>query len=289
MFSFHGFHSGKFCLHARDTLEEMVEEAYQKGGKVIGITEHMPRYRIQDLYPEETNKLEQLVPNFEEYHRTAVKLKEQYREKMEILVGFECEYISDCDSFLDYVLGWYKKLDFDYFVGSIHHVKGIPIDINQELYNKALESCENEESLNERYYDEQYEMLLKLEPVTVGHFDLIRLFKTDKVNFKPKVWNKIIRNIDFIAKYGGIVELNTKAYKKGLLHPYPQPKIVAAMNERNIKFTLADDCHSVKEVFQYYDRIFKYCIDNGINSLSVLNTDLTTTSVLVHDLIHKLK
>lgn len=52
MFSHHS-HSGQFCKHASGTLEEVVLEAIRKGFSVYGLTEHVPRYRKEDLYPEE--------------------------------------------------------------------------------------------------------------------------------------------------------------------------------------------------------------------------------------------
>lgn len=48
----HHSHSGQFCAHARDTLEEVVQAAIAKGTRVLALTEHMPREQ-QDLYPEE--------------------------------------------------------------------------------------------------------------------------------------------------------------------------------------------------------------------------------------------
>eukprot|EP00834_Sanchytrium_tribonematis_P000747 NODE_14_length_51535_cov_1.125049.p25 type:complete len:297 gc:universal NODE_14_length_51535_cov_1.125049:49541-50431(+) len=285
LFSFHGCHSGSFCMHAKDTLEEIVAEAYRKGGTHLGLTEHCPRLRDKDLYPEEIGKLYLLDQNFANYHNSAVRLRELYKDRMEILIGFECEYISDCDGYLDFVLNLKKKYNFDYFVGSIHHVKGIPIDINIENYQKAIEECGSEEQVNLAYYDEQLEMLQKLKPVTVGHFDVIRLFKSDKNEFRPAVWEKILRNIEFIAHYGGIVEINTKAYKKGLEYPYPHPKIVAEMLKLNIKFTLADDSHSVSEVFQFYDRVFKFCVENSILHLYYLDAKLVVKSCTVNDLM----
>jgi len=51
----HHSHSGQFCHHAKDTLEEMIQTAISKGMRVIALTEHMPRDRIEDLYPEEVN------------------------------------------------------------------------------------------------------------------------------------------------------------------------------------------------------------------------------------------
>jgi histidinol-phosphatase (PHP family) len=52
MFSHHS-HSGQFCKHASGTLQDVVKEAIRKGFTVYGLTEHVPRYRMDDLYPEE--------------------------------------------------------------------------------------------------------------------------------------------------------------------------------------------------------------------------------------------
>lgn len=47
-------HSGQFCPgHAVDQLEAIIQHAISIGYKTIGLTEHMPRYWKQDLYPEE--------------------------------------------------------------------------------------------------------------------------------------------------------------------------------------------------------------------------------------------
>ena len=49
----HHSHSGQFCKHASGRLEDVVLEAIRQGFEVYGLTEHAPRYRIEDLYPEE--------------------------------------------------------------------------------------------------------------------------------------------------------------------------------------------------------------------------------------------
>jgi histidinol phosphatase-like PHP family hydrolase len=40
--SVHGGHSGEFCTHAVDSLEEVVQAYVQGGFSWVGITEHMP-------------------------------------------------------------------------------------------------------------------------------------------------------------------------------------------------------------------------------------------------------
>ena len=49
----HHSHSGQFCKHAVGSLEDVVKEALNQGFEVYGLTEHVPRYHVKDLYPEE--------------------------------------------------------------------------------------------------------------------------------------------------------------------------------------------------------------------------------------------
>lgn len=48
----HHSHSGQFCGHAKNTLEEVIQTAIAKGMKTFCLTEHMPR-EVEDFYPEE--------------------------------------------------------------------------------------------------------------------------------------------------------------------------------------------------------------------------------------------
>lgn len=50
----HHSHSGQFCAHAKDTLEDMVLRAIQSRMRVFALTEHIGRGMI-DLYPEEVS------------------------------------------------------------------------------------------------------------------------------------------------------------------------------------------------------------------------------------------
>jgi histidinol-phosphatase (PHP family) len=51
-FSFHT-HSGEFCNHASGSLEEVVLRAIELKFDTIGLTEHVPRFEQEFLYPEE--------------------------------------------------------------------------------------------------------------------------------------------------------------------------------------------------------------------------------------------
>jgi hypothetical protein len=47
---------GQFCRHAKGQLEAVVKEAIRQGFTVYGLSEHIPRYRTEDLYPEEVRQ-----------------------------------------------------------------------------------------------------------------------------------------------------------------------------------------------------------------------------------------
>ena len=49
-------HSGQFCAHAKNSLEEMVQRAIALQMETFAMTEHMPRDE-EDLYPEEVGKV----------------------------------------------------------------------------------------------------------------------------------------------------------------------------------------------------------------------------------------
>ena len=49
----HHSHSGQFCKHACGMLKDVILSAIKRKFIVYGLTEHVPRYRSLDLYPEE--------------------------------------------------------------------------------------------------------------------------------------------------------------------------------------------------------------------------------------------
>lgn len=119
-------------------------------------------------------------------------------------------------------------------MGSIHHLHTVPIDFDQPMYEQARELAGGtDERLFEDYFDAQFDMLQQLQPLVVGHFDLIRLKSDDmERSFKtwPGVWKRILRNLDLVASYGGMLELNGAALRKGMSEPYPKAEICQVGN-----------------------------------------------------------
>lgn len=233
----HHSHSGQFCTHATNTLEEMVQQAITSNMSTFALTEHIPRDDI-DLYPSESNHPHYTSPGglwslFSAYHAEALRLREKYSGQINILIGFEIEWIRP--SSLGIIEKVMREHRFDLFVGSLHHVHTIPIDYDDETFHQAKEkSGGSVEKLFEYYFDSQAEMLRVLEPPVVGHFDLIRL-KAESGEMLEEgswswrdwrgVWERIERNLRLVKGYGGVLEVNTSALRKGLGEPYPRREI----------------------------------------------------------------
>lgn len=224
----HHSHSGQFCGHATNTLEEVVQKAISQNMSTLCMTEHMPRPKI-DFYPEEVEVHTEatLATLFDDFYLEARRLQKAYAGHIQLLVGFEIEWIRDAS--LQSIQHLLQKYPVDLFVGSVHHLHTIPIDFDTPMYHQARDIAGGtDERVYEDYFDSQYEMLQALKPPVVGHFDLIRL-KSDEPDrsFRtwPGVWSRIERNLRFIAGYGGVVELNTSAIRKGMDEAYPQSEI----------------------------------------------------------------
>ncbi|KAK7509649.1 polymerase/histidinol phosphatase-like protein [Phyllosticta citriasiana] len=266
----HHSHSGQFCAHAKGTLEEMIQAAVAKGFDTFALTEHMPR-DDEDLYPEEQGQTsaQGLTQLFDDYYREAQRLREKYQSQIHILIGFEAEWIRP--SSLARTKALLEQYRFDLFIGSVHHTHTVPIDFDQPMYVEArARSSGTDEGLFEFYYDAQYNMLQALRPPMVGHFDLIRLL-SDEPNRDPRTWDtiwaKMLRNLEYIADYGGLLEINTAGLRKGLAEPYPSASLCRIFLQRGGRFTLSDDSHQVGHVGTNYHKLPGFLESAGIQEV----------------------
>lgn len=76
------------CNHAEGTEREYIEAALAGGMKVLGFSDHSPQVFEGDYYSGFRMRPEQL----DDYCGTLLKLKEEYRGKIELHIGFELEY-----------------------------------------------------------------------------------------------------------------------------------------------------------------------------------------------------
>ncbi|KAJ7468247.1 Polymerase/histidinol phosphatase-like protein, partial [Mycena galericulata] len=272
----HHSHSGQFCKHATGSLEEVVLEATRQGFEVYGLTEHVPRYRMVDLYPEEASlSPEELTEQFDKFLVEAHRLKLSYASQIRLLVGLETDYITpiDLDQLRDLLERHRGRVD--YLVGSIHHVNGIPIDFDLVTFQKAVENidCTPEHTTKDgaflsAYFDAQYELLQRFYPEVIGHIDLCRLYNPDlQLSTYPEAFERAKRNILFAIGYGALFEVNAAALRKNWSTPFPGEDVLEIILKNGGRLTLSDDSHGPHTVGLNYGRLPEYLQRAGVTEL----------------------
>ena len=265
--SVHGGHSGEFCCHAKDTLEEIIKAYIKKGFSWVGITEHMPFSSEEFLYPEEKEAgfdVQETYRRFAGYISKCRKLQKKYSSSIKIYVGFETEVFSGFEPFIKKLILNFQP---DYIVGSLHHVKNICFNESKQGYDEAVQAVGGLETLYCEYFDQQYEMINVLKPEVVGHFDIIRVFDPNYHTQlkKPDVQKRIKRNLKLIKKLNLIIDCNLRAFYSGASEPYPSRSILLQVLNLGIAVVPGDDSHGVETVGLYVKEGIKILQDLGFD------------------------
>jgi len=215
------------CKHATGSPEEFIQKAIDKKIRYYGFADHAPmefdyEYRMNF---DEMPKYEQQIKN----------LKEKYKDKIDILLGYEVDFTPFVDK---RVLE--RKVDF--LIGSVHF-----------LDNWGFDNPEFIKEWDKRDVDDVYkEYFKKIEEMAntkmfdiVGHIDLVKVF-----GHKPRKNIKdIAKNaIKAIKNSGMSIEINTSGLRKPINEIYPSDELLEMILNENISITLSSDAHSPEQV-----------------------------------------
>lgn len=103
------------CGHAYGEDEEYVISAIEQGYEILGFSDHAMFPNMKDEKGMRGNYEE-----LEGYISSINNLKEKYKDKINILLGMECEYF---DCFHDYLLSLLKEKKMDYLIFGNHFLK----------------------------------------------------------------------------------------------------------------------------------------------------------------------
>ncbi|PVF93696.1 histidinol phosphate phosphatase H [Serendipita vermifera] len=285
----HHSHSGQFCKHGSGTLESIVQRAVEQGFKMYSLTEHCPRWREQDLYPEEVEAnvtIAQLEETCSSFIEEAKRLRSKYDE-LDILIGLETDHIYEED--LDYLQKFIQSHgeSIDYIVGGVHHADGHPIDFSKEMFEQAvdwyIQGVTVEKSLGadtppeevrelglsallEAYFTAQRRLLGTLRPAVVAHFALPLLFTpSTRLASHTKAREMAASNIVYAISYGALFELSSAPFRKGWEEGWPGEEVVKMIIERGGKFCLSDDAHNPGQVGLNYHKLKAWITKMGVS------------------------
>jgi histidinol-phosphatase (PHP family) len=194
--------------------ERACRAAYARGLKIIGFADHV------EFLPEDGAYVDlydgaKILAEIE-------RLRERYRDKLEILYGAEVGFIpgkeSQIKDFLD-------SQPLDYAVGSVHYVDGV-------LVSKWV----RERELAGKDFAPYFEIVLEAAESglfqILGHLDYIRkyLFAPQKY-IREGYEGMVDRILEAAAREGLVIELNTSGWRHATGEPYPDEGILKRFAE----------------------------------------------------------
>ena len=266
--SVHGGHSGQFCSHAQDSLEEVITAYIAHGFSWVGITEHSPGISWELLYADQQAlglTPESLLARFARYMEECRRLQTKYADQIRIFAAMETETYSGYQTFIPQLT---KQFPPDYLVGSVHFVGDRNFDYSKAKYDEAAAALGGYDALYCQYFDEQYEMIECLKPSVVGHFDLIRIFDPGYRQRlrQPAIHQRVVRNLELIKKLGLILDFNLRALLKGASEPYITESLLKLVHEMDIAIAPGDDSHGVANIGLHMARGIEILKEHGIST-----------------------
>jgi histidinol-phosphatase (PHP family) len=257
----------KYC-DGQENIEDMILGALKYNIDLIGITPHGP-------LPFETDWTMH-KKDLEKYFKEVSFLKNKYKDKIEILIGMELDYLPDIK--MDYIdTNMVKRLDFwigsNHFLGKLSNGYYWTVDYSIEEINEGVkENFDGSiKAAVSKYYDYMKDMILNYEPTILGHLDLIKKNNQGNLLFnEAEDWyrDKVLEVINTLENSKTVVEVNTGGKYRGYSSEYyPSRWILEEMCSRKLPVTVSRDAHDIDSLNYDYEESISYLKEIGFNSI----------------------
>ena len=249
-----------FC-DGKDTPEEMIETAIERGFGSIGFSVHsyVSASPFGMVTPKKINTFNEAIP----------RIKEKYRGIIDIYKGIEYDIYSDCG--FD---------GYDYTIASVHYLKtnegrktfDVGADATAEYIDKYFDN--DPMKFAKVYYDAVASMSEYGSFDVIGHFDLITKNNEIKSFFDTESKEYLSLAFDAIRTLKNKIpffEVNTGAISRGYrTSPYPQIDILRELKANGFGAVISSDCHDRRYVDCFYEEAKALLAHVGFNSRFIL-------------------
>ena len=244
--TFSDFHIHTAYCDGADCAEDIVKEAISKNIKRIGFSGHSYTFFDESYCMTESGT--------KEYKAEIARLKEKYKDKIEILCGVEQDYYSKAPTD-----------GYDYVIGSVHYLKAdggyFPIDESADILLAAAKKHYGGDvyALAEDYF----ETVSHIKGADIiGHFDLITKFNEVQKLFDEKNERYVAaykKAVDTLLIQNVLFEINTGAISRGYrTAPYPNVDIVRYIRENGGRTILSSDSHQKETLCFEFEKYKNY-------------------------------
>ncbi|MDO4458815.1 MAG: histidinol-phosphatase [Clostridia bacterium] len=252
-----------FCDGA-NTAEEMVKRAIELSFTTLGFSSHMD--------PGE----DVCIKDYDAYLKECYRLQEAYKDRLEILVGVE----------LDNMMPKEAAEGTEYYIGSTHYFN-IPgdelyaVDMSPDSFRKTCEDHFGGDfyKLAKNYYEFEAQVVDRLNPTFIGHFDLVTRFNdlypmfdtTDARYRKPA-----LEALEHLCKYGIPFEINSGAINRKRKNDfYPESFLLKALHDFGGEIIINSDAHGTEQLNGCFDEAVERAIVCGFTHTNILTKEGT--------------
>lgn len=257
-------HSHTTYCDGDNSPDEMAKKAYELGFVSYGFSahSHLPYDAGYDIQKE----------NEPLYRKDVLRLKKEYADKMEILLGLELDADSD-----------YPDFKYDFLISSVHqlHKNGqwYAVDHCKADFDKCLAAFGGIENMFKEFFAATVTAALRDNIDIVGHFDLVTKFNENNLYFDPNTKEYLdlaFSAIDAILeqKPDIVFEVNTGAMSRGYrTSPYPDIPILEYLAKKGVRLTLNSDTHAINSLDYAYDKAVTHLKKVGVTKIYRLRKD----------------
>jgi histidinol-phosphatase (PHP family) len=253
------------CKHAQGEPTEYAARAEKRGLKGLIVTCHCP---MPDGY---SSWVRMLPEQFDTYVQMVRQTTEEWRGKVDVLLGLESDYLPGVEGYLKEL---HSREAFHYILGSIHpqigeyraiYHTGDNLEYQRTYFNHLAQAAES------GLFD------------SLAHPDLIK-------NESPVDWNldrmmpHIQKSLDRIAATGVAMELNTSGALKAIPEMNPAPDILREIHRRKIPVVLGADAHIPTRVADRYEEALSLLQKIGFESVSYFRQRVRSEIPISHAL-----
>ena len=238
----HNYHSHTArCGHATGEDREYVEAAIENGFKTIGFSDHvmLPGVHMPGIRGD--------INQLEEYVNSVLSLREEFKDKIDVKLGFECEYLHE--PFDSYYKDLRQRYPFDYFILGQHSFFDLSV-----YQMRWYDTIKDRSAMLDKYADDAIAGMKSGMFLYFAHPDfLVYIYGNWDENCE-----RVSRRICQAAKEFGIpLELNmtrTRGKNRHLLWKeesfmYPYPKFWAIAKDYDVDVIVGVDAHSPKDYY----------------------------------------
>ena len=252
------YHTHSSYCDGKATPREMVEFAVAHGFIALGFTGHCP------LPFENTFS----ITDYEGYCRDIRALKEEYSDRIKILLGLEMDYVP---GMLEDFTPLIEQGGLDYTIGSVHLIPSENFNFQFSIFNSEdlwFIDGPKWERYDEglfrlfggdirravrAYFHQQNAMLERNRPTIVGHPDKIVMHNRDRYFHEDEPWYRdlALETIHLIHDLGLICEINTRGIYKGRhADYYPGKWLIQEMKALHIPVIVSTDAHAPEDLLR---------------------------------------